>query len=127
MTKLQQAILEILKNSKDHFTAEDVFWALKPQFPKLALGTVYRNLNYFSDQKMIRRVYRADAPDFYEWNTKPHDHAVCIKCGVTSDLFVPDLKDFLKSQILCDIVSFDLNISYICPECSENNCKAEEE
>lgn len=124
MTKVQKVILDVVIQSKEHLSADEIYWRVKRQIPSVALGTIYRNLNQFADSKQIRRVSRADAPDFFEGNTAPHDHAVCIRCGRMSDIRIPDLKDFLKSQMNCDIVSFDLTVNYICPACNEKTLKS---
>ena len=43
----REAILQVLRGTDTHPTAEWVFQQLKPQFPDLSLGTVYRNLAAF--------------------------------------------------------------------------------
>ena len=126
MTKVQKAILDIVIQSERHLSADEVYWIAKRQFPSVALGTIYRNLNHFADSKLIRRVARAETADYFEGNMSPHDHALCIRCGQMTDIQIPRLKDFLKGQMNCSIVSFDLTVNYICPECakkdSERNC-----
>lgn len=126
MTKVQKAILDVVIQSQQHLSAEQVFWKVKQQLPTIALGTIYRNLNQFADSKLIRRVARAGAPDFFEGNISPHDHAICIGCGQMTDIKIPKLKDFLADQISCDIVSFDLTVNYICPKCADKNINATE-
>ncbi|MGI6169956.1 MAG: Fur family transcriptional regulator [Christensenellales bacterium] len=118
MTKAQQAILDTVLQSGRHLSANDVYWIVKQTFPSIALGTIYRNLNQFSDSGLIRRVARAGAADYFEGNTLPHDHALCIRCEEMSDIKIPNLKDFLTEQMQCDIVSFDLAVNYICPICA---------
>jgi len=120
MTKAQKAILDAVTQSGRHLPADEVYWIVKRQFPSIALGTIYRNLNQFADARLIRRVARADAADYFEGNTSPHDHALCIRCGQMTDIRIPCLKDFLKDQMNCDIVSFDLTVNYICPACARN-------
>lgn len=121
MTKSQQAILEAVIQSGRHLSADEVYWMVKRKFPSIALGTIYRNLNLFADAGLIRRVTRAGAADFFEGNTSPHDHALCIRCGRMTDLKIPRLKEFLQAQMNCDIVSFDLVVNYICPACAEKD------
>ncbi|SHO44707.1 Fur family transcriptional regulator [Anaerocolumna xylanovorans] len=121
MTKVQKAILDILRNSRQHLSASEVYWRVKQQVPTVALGTVYRNLNQFADSGQIRRVGRADAADFFEGNTSPHDHAVCIHCGQMTDIVIPGLRGFLKEQIKGQIISVNLTLNYICPQCAEKS------
>lgn len=123
MTKVQKAILETVLNSGQHLSADEVYWRVKQHYPSIALGTIYRNLNNFADTRLIRRVARPAGPDYFEGNITPHDHAVCISCGQMTDLAIPTLKDFLKSQMNCDIVSFDLTVNCVCPECAKKETR----
>ena len=40
--RYETAILEMIRTSEDHMTAEQVFLALKKQYPSVVLATVYR-------------------------------------------------------------------------------------
>jgi Fe2+ or Zn2+ uptake regulation protein len=131
MTKVQKAILDTVIQSGEHLSADQVYWRVKKQFPSIALGTIYRNLHQFADSKLIRRVARADAADYFEGNILPHDHALCIRCGQMRDIVIPNLKDFLRGQMCCEIISVDLTVNYICPECAhkeaeESDCEHDE-
>lgn len=117
MTRVKKAILEVIMHSGQHLSAEQIYSSVKQLLPTVALGTVYRNLNQLSDSRLIRRVGRTDAADFFEGNISPHDHAICIRCGQMEDIVIPSLKDFLTDQINCRIISFDLTVNYICPRC----------
>jgi Fe2+ or Zn2+ uptake regulation protein len=123
MTRIQKAIIDVVKSSEQHFSANQVYTILKHQFPYISLGTVYRNLNLFTESSMIRRVTRSDSADFYEGNTKPHDHSFCIYCGTMSDIYIPGMKDFTKRHIKGSIVSFDLIVNIICPLCENKDRK----
>lgn len=46
-SKKREAILEALRNTTEHPSAEMLYARLKPEFPDLSLGTVYRNLAMF--------------------------------------------------------------------------------
>ncbi len=121
MTRVQKAILDAVLQSGRHLSADEAYWIIKHQFPSIALGTIYRNLNQFADSGLIRRMARADAADFFEGNTSPHDHILCINCGRMEDIVISHLKDFLQGQTDGDIVSFDLMIHYICPACTQKD------
>lgn len=118
MTNAQRAILNAVIQSGRHLSADEVYWIVRQRFPSIALGTIYRNLNRFADSGRIRRVVRANSADCFEGNTLPHDHALCIRCGNMTDIKIPHMNEFLKSQIDYDIISFDLIVNYICPDCS---------
>ena len=55
-SKQRQAIFDVLCASKEHPSAEMIYTALKPQYPSLSLGTVYRNLSFFQQQGLAVSV-----------------------------------------------------------------------
>ena len=73
--RIYQTVLE----SRAHPTAEMVYQQLKPEMPRLSLGTVYRNL-----QQMARegRLTELDGPvTRFDAVTRPHTHFRCRACG----------------------------------------------
>ena len=116
MTKNGKYILEIINDSEDHLTAEQIFLRLKEKNEKAVLATVYNNLASLYEQGRIRKVSVEGQPDRYD-RIKRHDHLVCRKCGKLSDITLEDLSEKLQAQIDVPILSYDLKIIYICPEC----------
>ena len=116
MTKYAKLILELINNSDEHLTAEQIFFRLKMTCPKIVLATVYNNLNQLHDQDLIRKVSVEGFPDRYDKNIK-HDHLLCRKCGSLADVHLADMTAMLQAQIPEEIFSYDLKISYICPKC----------
>ena len=55
-SRQRQRILEILKETKSHPTADWVYKKLKEEIPELSLGTVYRNLNVLKEQGNIEKL-----------------------------------------------------------------------
>ncbi|MBQ3090385.1 MAG: transcriptional repressor [Oscillospiraceae bacterium] len=77
-------ILEYVKQSTDHPTAEEIYQALKDCFPGLSRGTVYRNLNLLSDDGII---FKLPLPvERFDGFTNPHPHLICSGCGSVHDL-----------------------------------------
>lgn len=119
MTKNARCILEIINSSKEHLTAEQIYLRLQEKNPKAVLATVYNNLSSLYEQGLIRKVSVSGYPDRYD-ATKPHDHLVCKKCGRLSDIKLPDLTKQLQQQLDVPMLSYDLQINYICTECLKN-------
>ena len=46
-----------------------------------------------------------------------HDHLVCRVCGKLADICFKDLTELLQSQTDEELLSYDLQVSYICPAC----------
>lgn len=118
MTKVQRVLLDILHQSTDHLTADQLYWQAKHFVPSVSVGTVYRNLNQFVLSGQIRRVSRPSAPDRFEANLVPHDHAVCRGCGRIIDVNIPELASFIASHCDLDIRSVNVMIDDLCPACA---------
>ena len=116
MTKAQKEILRIVQGNK-HITADEVYTQAKKAITNIALGTVYRNLNAFAENGIIRRIQRGDAPDFYDGNTSPHGHVVCISCGKVNDLIMPGLEEYAKKHSQIKIIKLELLAHCVCAEC----------
>lgn len=95
-SKKRQAILDLLKETKEHPDADSIYRKLKPVFPDLSLGTVYRNLKEMEEDGTIASVSVVDDRERFDGRTDPHTHAVCTECGKIIDLDEIALpKDFL--------------------------------
>lgn len=116
MTKYAEMILNIINESYDHMTAEQIFLVLKEKEPKVVLATVYNNLNTLCSEELIRKVSMDGSPDRYD-RIQRHDHLICKKCGKLSDIMFEDLADKLSEQLQENILSYDLRVFYLCPEC----------
>ena len=122
LTKYGEQILTIVMRKGEHPTAEQVFMEMKANNPKIAQGTVYNNLNALVDEGRIIRISEPGFPDRFD-NTTRHDHMVCIKCGRLADVKLPDFTEEIECDSGEKIISYDLRIRYICPECRNKTDK----
>ena len=118
MTKYAKLILELINHSKGHMTAEQIFLELKKTQPKVVQATVYNNVNTLCQRGMIRRMSIEGSPDRYD-KIQKHDHLVCKKCGMLSDINLEDLTGSLEGQLGEGFLSYDLKVFYLCPQCRE--------
>ena len=118
MTKYAQKIYELISDSRDHMTAEQVFEALKQTYPKVVLATVYNNLNKLWEAGLIRKMSLEGTPDRYD-RTERHDHLVCRKCGKLLDIYLTDLTEQLQKQVGVPILAYDLKLLCICEDCQK--------
>lgn len=117
MTKQKQIIYEIIQASQEHLTAEEIFLRAKEESPSLAIATVYRNLGLMVRDGEIRRI-TGSGPDRYDRSVSEHDHFVCVKCGRLCDAAVEGLKAKLEQLTGRPIISYQLRMYVICPECA---------
>ncbi len=88
-SRQRDRILEILRSTETHPTAEWIFARMRRESPHISLGTVYRNLGQLVEQGTIRRLGFGSSFDRYEANVLSHHHFVCDRCGAIADLDVP--------------------------------------
>ena len=100
-------------------TADEIYMKAKSVQPSIAVGTVYRNLALMEKAGEIRRIAIANAPDRFDKSIHMHEHLVCQKCGLLSDVSIPDLHAFLEKQTGIRILGYDLNLKYYCDECQK--------
>jgi Fur family transcriptional regulator, peroxide stress response regulator len=89
-SRQRAAILENVKGRKDHPTADMVYSSLKEAYPKISLGTVYRNLSLLSEMHEILRLHFGDGTEHYDGDISDHDHFICTRCSRIIDLFRED-------------------------------------
>ena len=116
VTTNAQLILDIIAHSSEHLTAEQIHMALRENGNRMALATVYNNLAQLYSEGNVRKVCVEGYPDRYDKTTR-HDHLVCRVCGKLADICFKDLTELLQSQTDEVLLSYDLQVSYICPAC----------
>ena len=89
-SKKRQAILDALCATKEHPTAEMLYHQLKPRFPELSLGTVYRNLGILAEEGQVVSVVRVAGQERYDAAAAPHAHFICRVCRRVMDMPLPD-------------------------------------
>ena len=85
-SKKRDAILECICSTDTHPSAEWVYTQLKPRFPDLSLGTVYRNISMFREEGTIVSIGVVDGLERFDGNTAPHVHFICDGCGAVLDV-----------------------------------------
>ena len=116
VTKYAKKILEIVEQSHNHMTAEQIFMELCRTYPTVVLATVYNNLNRLRLEERIRKVSVEGMPDRYD-RVLRHDHLVCKECGKLLDVDLGDLTAQLEQKVGTAILSYDLKLVYLCDEC----------
>ncbi len=85
-SKKREAILEVIRGTDCHPSADWVYQMLKPTHPDLSLGTVYRNLAFFKEQGTVCCVGVVNGQERFDAVTAPHTHFICDRCGAVIDL-----------------------------------------
>lgn len=85
LTPHRQVVLDIVRSSRNHPTAREVFERSSQLSPKLSFATVYNALKYLSDAGHLRLIHFGDDAVRYDPMTERHDHLICRRCGVIFD------------------------------------------
>ena len=98
-----------------------IFTDIREQYPRISLGTVYRNLALLSELGEIRHLPLEDGADRYDGKMEPHSHFICRMCGEIQDLPPVDsafLKGSIDGQFDGIIESSKVRFTGICARCA---------
>ncbi len=120
-TKQKDAILSAVVNLKNHPTADEIYSSLKQEHAKLSLGTVYRNLNKFSEKGEIRKIPIPGFGDRFDFNITDHEHFICNDCGRVFDVHLTnDVPDLIATDGM-RVTGYTLILYGTCNECHKPN------
>lgn len=122
-SKKRNAIIEYLKGTTEHPSAEMVYEKLKPVYTDLSLGTVYRNLAMLREDGEIICVGKLNGKERFDADTSLHAHFACKNCGTVSDIFLDDgTKKIIKElapEEMGEVESCTLTYYGTCEQCAE--------
>ena len=117
------AILNALRETKVHPTADWVYARLKPDYPDLSLGTVYRNLKRFCDNGQAVSLGVINGQEHFDGDISRHTHFVCTHCGAVLDIFDELFTDgslkALSHSTGYEIESVSMLFRGACPQCAQ--------
>ena len=97
-SRQRSLILDIVKNTKVHPTADWVYQEARKKMPSIGIATVYRNLNALVELGECRRLTGGDGQDRFDGMTGRHYHMKCRGCGCLMDLKPKDEAHLLHLQ-----------------------------
>ena len=85
-TPQRHHVYEVLRQSRDHPTAEDVFMRAKNAQPEISMATVYNCLDALVQCGLVKLVNRHRGATRYCANLKEHWHFYCDACESVFDV-----------------------------------------
>ena len=85
-SRQREAILEVLRMTNIHPTADWVYYEVRKEIPNISLCTVYRNLARLSEEKTIIKLGIGSGVEHFDGCCEPHYHVVCTECGAICDI-----------------------------------------
>ena len=123
-SRKRDAIIALLGGTTAHPNAEWIYSQLKPIFPDLSLGTVYRNLAGFKEEGVIISVATVRGQERYDADTSRHAHFICDVCGAVIDIKADfPLDNFIETaekETGALVTGADLKFHGTCADCAGN-------
>ncbi len=117
----RNAILDVLRMTDTHPSAEMVHEMLRAEHPDISMATVYRNLSHFRSQGVIQCVATVRGVERFDANTNPHVHFICSGCDAVLDLHQIEVPQALNSSVEetsgCQVQSCQLTFTGLCGNC----------
>ena len=126
-SRKRDAIQALLLASYDHPSAEEIYRRLKPDYPDLSLGTVYRNLTLFKEEGKAMCVANVAGQERFDGRTHPHAHYVCERCGRVDDVPLAFPEELLSGEMPGSVNSWALTFYGVCRDCAEKDTDKEKE
>lgn len=134
MTAGRETTIDVLSETDEHLSAEDIYIKVHSVNPKIGLTTVYRTLELLINMGLVSKFDFGDGRARYELaegikGAKHHHHLVCTGCGRIVDYseFVEEEKTFFKRIERELSRKYDFRITNhlvqfygLCKKCEEN-------
>lgn len=117
----RNAILEVLRMTDVHPSAEMVHEMLQAEHPDISLATVYRNLARFKNQGIIQSLGTVRGTERFDANINPHVHFICANCDAVLDLPQIQVPESLSCSVEqcsgCNVQGCQLTFTGLCSSC----------
>ncbi len=111
LTEKRKKILSVLKKSHSTLSASGIH----TRIPDIDLVTIYRNLDLFTKEKLIKQIHLGTEEAQYEYQKEAHHHAVCTNCEKIIHFTAPDekIRKLLKLEDF-DVDEIEVTVRGIC-------------
>ncbi len=121
LTKQRKVVLEELKKTTAHPTADELYEVVRKRLPNISLGTVYRNLEILSACGEILKLDLGEGKKRFDARMDPHYHLRCTQCGRVFDIpYVPldkEIEERLQGVNHFKVTGIQIHFDGICEEC----------
>jgi Fur family peroxide stress response transcriptional regulator len=121
-TRQRDAILNILRHTDSHPTADWVYEQARKIIPNISKGTVYRNLNLLIKAGEISELNLSGTMSRFEGRPENHYHFRCERCGRVFDLDQPvnkDLDNEVAAKTGFEVSYHQLEFRGLCHDCQQ--------
>jgi Fe2+ or Zn2+ uptake regulation protein len=124
-TRQRRQVFEVVTDSHDHPTADEIFDRVKRRMPEISFATVYNCLSVLVRCGLLRQVTLDRSPTRFCPNMREHCHFFCERCGQVTDIEVPSRKALAGVSLPrgFEIATFDISLRGVCPACGAKTAK----
>jgi Fe2+ or Zn2+ uptake regulation protein len=121
LTKARMAILKLLQDKRKPLAASDMKSFLEKKDITVNKTTVYRELEFLTQEKYIDEVRLHDGRKYYEYVSEHHHHLICITCHRVDDIVLENEFEKEEKRIESDIgfkvLNHSLEFFGVCANC----------
>jgi Fur family transcriptional regulator, peroxide stress response regulator len=81
-----QAVLDVVRASRRHPTAAEVYESVREKRSHIGIASVYRILHHLVKKGYVKELWHGDESCHYDAHVERHDHAICTICGALFDI-----------------------------------------
>lgn len=119
-TRARLAILDALNSSSRPLDADELYEKLEENKINVDQATVYRILDIFHREGIVRRLEFHDGKYRHELGEEDHHHLVCEECGSVEDIsgcFIPRLETEILRKKHFLVKHHNLEFFGLCKSC----------
>jgi Fur family peroxide stress response transcriptional regulator len=123
-TKQREAVLNFLRGTYSHPTANQIYDEVRRKIPNISKGTVYRNLKVLQEMGLISELSLDGTVSRFEIKQERHHHFRCEKCDHVFDIDDPvdrELDRRVASKTGFRIHDHQLEFRGLCHDCQHKN------
>jgi Fur family peroxide stress response transcriptional regulator len=120
LTRQREVVLQVIREAKEHLTANEVFARAKAILPSISFATVYNSLRYLKEEGYIAEIQFGNGASRFDRMTSRHDHAICTKCGKLVDIEMDIPAEIVKRAAKYSKFkpeSLEFTLRGLCPDC----------
>lgn len=124
ITNQRDVILNELRAVKTHPTADELYTQVRCRLPRVSLATVYRNLEWLSEQGLARKIEVGGRQKRFDGDISEHYHVRCQKCGRVADVemdILENLEGHISQSCGFIVTGHRLEFTGLCAACSDGS------
>ena len=121
VTPQRLGVYKVLRESRRHFTAEEIYDRAKKSFPAISLATVYSILELLKSKHLVQEVRINFDKSCFELEVCEHHHFLCKVCGKIFDINIAPCSTLVKREVNGHVIDTFQGYFYgTCKDCKDN-------